>query len=114
MKPFIVKGSSLKENDYGHTKVTDVFNSPDFSDFSVAKVRKVGDDIKLGFDKESDSAYYVLEGKGACIIEDKKFEVEKGDLIFLPRGTKYKNLNGLTLLAISFPRFERSKRVYLE
>ncbi|MDP3742145.1 MAG: cupin domain-containing protein [Candidatus Micrarchaeota archaeon] len=114
MKPLIIRGKDLKENDYGHTKVIDVLNSPDFPNFSIAKVRKVGDDIKLGFDTESDVAYYVLEGKGNCVIDGESYVIEKGDLVFLPRGTKYKNLKGLTLLAIASPRVDRSKRVYLE
>ena len=114
MKSLIIRGKDLKENDYGHTKVTDILNSPDFPKFSIAKVKKVGDDITLGFDTESDVAYYVLGGKGNCVVDGETHYIEKGDLVFLPKGTKYKNLKGLTLLAIASPRFERSKRVYLE
>ena len=43
----IIKASELEEKEYGDTKVTDIINSPDWP-FSVAKVRKTGDDIKTG------------------------------------------------------------------
>lgn len=112
MKPIIIRAKNLKENDFGDTKVTDILNTKKFLKFSVAKVRKVGDDIKMGLDTESDVAYYVLEGEGTCVIEDKKYHIKKGDLVLIPRGTKYKNLKGLTLLAIAFPRFDRKKRIY--
>jgi len=68
----------------------------------------------MGYDKDSDVAYYVLEGKGKCIINKKVFVAKKGNLIFIPKGTPYKNLKGLTLLAIASPRFERKKRRYIE
>lgn len=114
MKPRIIRADELKENDYGDTKITDILNNEDFPQFSIAKVRKVGDDIKLGLDQDSYTAYYVLEGEGICIIEDKEYNIKKGDTVLLPPGTKYKNMKGLTLLAISSPRFDRKRRIYFE
>ncbi|NQZ84744.1 MAG: cupin domain-containing protein [Nanoarchaeales archaeon] len=107
----IIKGNSLIENDHGDTKTTKIF---DCEVFNIAKIRKIGDDIKTGYDTESDVAYYVLEGKGKCVIKNKEYEIEKGDLIFYPKGTPYKHLKGLTLLAIANPPFDRKKRVYIE
>ena len=114
MEPKIIRADELKENDYGDTKVTNILGIKGFSKFDIAKIRKVGDDIKLGLDTESDVAYYVLEGEGKCVIEDEEYTIKKGDLVFLPHGTKYKNLKGLTLLAISSPPFDRAKRKYFE
>lgn len=113
MKYKIIRADDLKEKDFGDTKVTDIINEEDIR-FSIAKVRKIGNDIKLGFDKESDVAYYVLEGEGICVINGKKYFLKKGDCIFYPKGTKYKHLMGVTLLAIALPRFDRAKRVYVE
>jgi len=109
----IIRSKNLKENDYSATKVTDIINSEEWP-FSIAKVRKVGDDIKTGFDTESDVAYYVLEGEGKCVINGEEKNIKKGDCVLMKKGTKYKNLKGLTLLAISFPRFDRNKRKYTE
>ncbi len=114
MKSKIIKSNELKEKNYGDTRVTDILNTKEFSKFSIAKVRKIGDDIKLGYDSESDVVYYVLEGKGKCVINGKEYFLKKGDAVFLPKGTKYKNLKGLTLLAIASPRFNRNKRKYLD
>ena len=114
MKPKIIRSNDLKENDYGATKVTDILNTKESPKFSIAKIRKAENDIKLGFDKESDVAYYVLEGEGDCVINNKKYHVKKGDCLFYPKGTKYKHLKGLTLLAIASPPFDCKKRVYVE
>jgi len=102
MKPKIIKQEDLKEQTFGPTKVKNILNTSEFPKFSIAKI---------GFDPESDLAYYVLEGEGKTLIEDKEYLVKKGDLIFIPKGTKYKNFGGLTLLAISSPPFSRDKRV---
>ena len=112
MQPKIIRSEDLKEEDYGDTKVTTILNSEEWS-FSVAKVRKIGDDIKTGHDP-SDVIYYVLEGEGICVIDSKEHKIKKGDCIVYPKGTKYKHLKGLTLLAISTPRFDRTKRIYVE
>lgn len=113
MKPKIIKSESLKENNYGDTRVTNVLDSKDWP-FNLAKVRKIGDDIKTGYDTVSNVAYYVLEGKGACILNGKRYNIKKGDCVLSPKGTKYKNLKGLTLLAIAYPPFDRKKRAYVE
>ena len=107
----IIRSNKLKEKSFGATKVTDILKT---KKFNIAKVRKTGDDIKLGYDKESNVAYYVLEGKGTAVINGKKYHIKKGDCVFYPKGTKYKHLKGFTLLAISCPPFDRKKRVYVE
>jgi len=114
MKPKIIRANKLKENDYGATKVTDILNSKEFPKFNIALVKKIGNDVKTGYDMESDVAYYVLGGEGDCIINGKKYHLKKGDCVLYPKGTKYKHLKGLTLLAIASPPFDRKKRVYTE
>lgn len=113
MKFKIIKSKDLKENDYGDTRITDIINKKGIK-FSIAKVRKIGDDIKIGYDTKSSVAYYVLKGGGIAIVNGKKYKLKKGDCVFYPKGTKYKHLKGLTLLAISYPPFDRKKRVYVE
>lgn len=110
-EPIIIRADQLKENDHGATKTTNILST---KILSLAKVRKVGDDIKLGYDTKSDVAYYVLDGEGDCVIDGKKNHLKKGDCVFYPKGTKYKHLKGLTLLAIASPPFDRKKRIYVE
>jgi len=109
----IIRSKDLKENNYGDTKVINIINEKGI-EFSIAKIKKVGDDIKTGYDKESNVAYYVLEGEGYAVINGKKYKIKKGDCVFYAKGTKYKHLKGLTLLAIAYPPFDRKKRVYVE
>ena len=111
MKFKIIKSEELKENDYGSTKTANILKT---KKFSIARVRKISNDVKLGYDTESDVAYYVLEGNGDCIINNKKYHLKKGDCVFYPKGTKYKHLEGLTLLAVASPPFDRKKRKYVE
>lgn len=114
MNPMIIRAADLKENDYGHIKLSNIINDEDYGKFSLALSKQIDDNIKLGADSESDTAYYVLEGSGKYIIEGREFTLDKGDTIFLPSGTKYKSLKGLTLLIVSSPRFDRAKRKYFE
>ena len=114
MKPKIIRADTLRETDHGDTKTTTIVNNEGWPFFSLAKVRKIGNNINLGYDKESNCIYYVLEGEGECVIEGKTYHLKKGDCVIYPQGTKYKHLKGLTLLAISSPRFDRAKRVYVE
>src|SRR3989344_792002 len=103
MKPIIMRAKDLKGND---------FNSNEFEKFSIALV-KHNSNSRLGLDPESDVAYYILKGKATWIINNKEYLVSKGDLVFLPKGTKYKKkTKNLLMLAISSPRFDRKKRVY--
>lgn len=113
MKPQIIRGDEIKKNDFRSIEVQNLIDDEAYKNLSVAKVKIKGDQ-KLGLDQESDTAYYVLEGDGKFFIEDDEFTVKKGDLVFIPRGIKYKDAGDLTLLAISTPRFDRDKRVRLE
>lgn len=112
MKPRIIHSSDVDEKDFGRKKVRDIINQKGWP-FSIAIVEKT-DKTKVGYDKESNLVYYVLKGKGTSIINGHKYAVKEGDFIISPKGTKYKNSKGLTLLAISYPRFDRKKRVYAE
>jgi mannose-6-phosphate isomerase-like protein (cupin superfamily) len=114
MQPKIIRGNKIAAKKYGHTIVYDILNSKNWPYFSVAKVKKIGNDIKLGYDTQSEVVYYVLAGKGKCVINGKEYILQKGDCVIYPKGTPYKHLKGLTLLAIASPRFDRSNRKYVE
>ena len=107
----IIRAEELKEEDHGDTKTTNILKT---NIFNIAKIRKIGDNIKLGYDTESDVAYYVIDGEGDAVINGEKIHLKKGDCVFYPKGTKYKHLKGLTLMAIATPPFDRSKRRYVE
>ena len=114
MKPKIIRAEDLEEKTFGGTKVTNILDEDQWPYFNLAKIVKVGDDIKTGYDTESNVVYYVLEGEGTCVLDKEVHRIKKGDCIVIPKGTEYKNLKGLTLLEITSPRFSRDKRVYGE
>ena len=105
----IIKSKDVNEENFGSIKVQNILAEENYDKFSVAKVEIIGEQ-KFGLDTESDLAYYVLEGKGKFYIEDEFFDVEKGDLVFIPKNTKYKDEGNLILLAVAVPKFDRNKR----
>lgn len=105
-----IKAEDVGESDFGSVKVSNLLSEESYDKLSIARV-KIGGEQKLGLDQESDTAYYVLEGTGKFFVEDEEFSVKKGDLVFIPKKTQYKDAGDLTLLAISVPKFDRSKRV---
>ncbi len=113
MKPKIIRARNLKEKDFGSKKIIDLLDTKDYPKLSINIVKHVEDSPRAGVDTESDVAYYVLEGSGKITIEDEEHLLKKGDLAFIPSGTKYKKTKGLTLLAIASPRFDRNKRRYI-
>ncbi|MFA5174509.1 MAG: cupin domain-containing protein [Candidatus Pacearchaeota archaeon] len=109
MKAKHIKSEDIQENDLGAIKVQNLLNNPDYARFSIAKVKLTGQQ-KFGLNSESDLAYFVLEGEGKFFVEDKEFYAKKGDLVYIPKNTKYKDSGNLTLLAVSSPRFDGDKR----
>jgi mannose-6-phosphate isomerase-like protein (cupin superfamily) len=113
MEPTHIKSEDVEVNDFGVIQVQDLLNAPGYEDFSVAKVILTGEQ-KFGSNPECDVAYFVLEGEGTFFFEDKEFSVKKGDLVFIPKNTKYKDSGDVTLLAISSPRYDGEKRESIE
>ena len=109
MKPQIIRSEDVKEEDFGPIKVKVLFNTEDYEQLSFATIDVVGDQ-ELGWDIGSDTFYYVLEGEGTFFIENEPHNVKKGDLVCIPKGTKYKDTVGLRLLGVATPRFDRDRR----
>lgn len=65
----------------------------------------------------SDRVYYVIDGKGEFVINDKIFEVKKSDVIIVPKNTpyNYKTKKGvLKLFLVHIPAFDPIHEVQLE
>lgn len=111
-----IKSQELLSNDFGNIIVKDLLNEESSEDLSIAEVY-LKDNLegkqRFGLNKVSDIFYYIVEGKGKFFIEDEIIEVNKGDLICIPKNTKYKDEGELKLLAISSPRFSPENHVRL-
>jgi len=105
-----IKSEEVEKQDFGSVRVQNLLSDQNYKKLSVAIVEIVGEQ-KFGLDQESDTIYYVLDGTGKFFIENNEFDVKEGDLIFIPKNTKYKDSGDLQLLAIATPKFDRSKRV---
>lgn len=62
----------------------------------------------------SDRIYYVIEGKGEFIINDKIVPVEKTDVVIVPKKTPYDYRGNLKLFLVHVPAYDESYEVKLE
>jgi mannose-6-phosphate isomerase-like protein (cupin superfamily) len=60
----------------------------------------------------------VLEGSGEMTLGEKKFEIKKGDVVFIPKNTihavKTKGKVPLKVLSIQAPNFDGKDRIFIE
>ena len=105
-----IKSENVEVNDFRNIAVKNLFNEKTFEKLSIAKVQIKGNQ-DFGLDKKSDIFYYVLNGQGRFFIEDQIIEVKEGDLVYIPKNTRYKDEGNLKLLAISSPRFDSDNYV---
>ncbi len=64
--------------------------------------------------EKSDFLYYILEGSGTWIVEDREFEVRSGDVVVVPAGKRFWFRGNLKQICITAPawdeRYERHIR----
>lgn len=56
--------------------------------------------------EKSDFLYYVLEGSGTWVVEDREFEVRAGDVIVVPSGKRFWFRGNLKQICITAPAWE--------
>ena len=108
----IVNENNIQEFTFANVQVKELFNSDDPS-VSIANIRLSGKNEKnknIG----SDMFYYVTEGEGMFVINDKKYPVSKGSLVCIPMGAVYQDSGNLTMLSISVPKFNRESAVIVK
>lgn len=61
---------------------------------------------------------YVLEGNGEMMVGDKKFNVKRGDVVFIPKGTvhslKVMSKTPVKVISVQSPMFDGKDRVMVE
>ncbi len=50
--------------------------------------------------------YYILEGKGEFIIEDKKYKVEAGDAVIIPPNTRFYYIGHMKQILVTAPAWD--------
>ena len=56
--------------------------------------------------EKSDFIYYILEGSGTWVIEDREFKVKTGDVIIVPAGKRFWFHGNLKQICITAPAWE--------
>lgn len=113
MKAKIIRANEGKIQDFGNMKLKEMLDYPEWP-FSVNWIERTSDETREGWENEQTVAFYALEGEGTVIVDGEEQNLSKGDLVAFPKGVRWKFLKGLTLLAISHPPYDRTKRKYSE
>ena len=75
-------------------------------------------EVKLHKHLTHSETIYVVEGTGKMQLGDKKIEIKKGDVIFIPENTPHSvfvnSEKPLKVLSIQSPEFDGKDRVYMD
>jgi len=111
--PVVIKANQTAEVPVGVIKVKELLSRHDSSQMSVSIVDLDGDNT-LGRNTRTDAAYFVLDGQGTFTLGvDGRldvYEVQAGDLVFIPKGVMYKDTGRMKLLAINTPAYDPEAR----
>ena len=113
MNAKIIKANDGQIQDFGNMKLKNMLNGPEWP-FSINWIQRTSNETKEGFESDQTVAFYILEGSGVVVVNGETNQISKGDIVAFPRGVRWKFMEGVTLLAISNPPYDRSKRKYTE
>ena len=102
-KPQIIRKNKVQEVDKG-ILVVRPYQIEGYDEIGVAHVTKKSD--VSDFYPDNDLLDYVLKGSGTVTLNGEVYTVQEGDLVFIPRGTKFKWSGGVELLAIVTPQLD--------
>ena len=77
----------------------------------------VKDKVRLHKHAVHSEHVYVLKGKGEMVLGEERFEVKKGDVVFIPEGTPHAvRVTGgvLKVISIQSPEFKGKDRIFLD
>ena len=60
---------------------------------------------------KSDRAYYILKGKLVLKSKNKRFVAEKGDILFIPKNTRYQFQGTFEAVLINSPAFKKENEI---
>jgi len=85
----------------------------DFPDMSCAYIIVTGTHGKIKNIK-SNRIYFVIEGKGEFIVNDKSIQARTGDVVIIPKNTPYDFKGDMRLFLVSSPAFDPKADIKLE
>ena len=109
----LIKEEDIPEQEYEALDLRMLLNEESYG-LSFTKMKLNTGDPSFTLNKGSDLYYYILEGEGHISFETERIPVKKGDLIVIPKNTKYRDEGDITILGIASPRFSSRDTVYLD
>ncbi len=106
----IIKYLDANKKERGPMKITEYKMSPNFSG---ALIEIDGHHGKIKCLKE-DRIYFIIEGNGKFIINDKEETVSDNDLVFIPKNTSYDIIGKLKYFLICSPEFNPKDDISLD
>jgi mannose-6-phosphate isomerase-like protein (cupin superfamily) len=101
----IVKNNEIDFVSRDNMDIKILTKAVDFENASAALIKVKGQHGKTK-SAISDRLYYVVEGEGSFQIEDKEYDVAKGDLIIVPKNTVYDFWGSMSLFLVHVPAFK--------
>ncbi len=106
----IIKAKDSKYKEAGPMKINE-YNIN--KNFSGALIKMNGNHGKVKCIAE-DRIYFVVDGKGKFVIDEKEHDVGKHDVVFVPKNTPYNIIGKMTYFIICSPAFDPSHDIYLK
>jgi mannose-6-phosphate isomerase-like protein (cupin superfamily) len=109
-----IKEEDVQLKSFDELELQMLMNDPSNDSISFTKMKLKGGDTSFTLNKGSNLYYYILDGEGAISFDKERIKVKKGDLIVIPKNTKYRDEGNMTILGIASPRFKSGDTVYLD
>lgn len=118
----LVQGQSQFQRSACKMKPTEAFDNihvqPLMSDEKASSfVIWIKKEVKLHKHLHHSEHVYVLKGKGEMLLGNQKFDVSKGDVVFIPMDTPHSvkvKRGTLKVISVQAPRFVGKDRIFLE
>lgn len=99
----VINEKNIRELSFSKVKVKNLLENNNPS-ASVSKISLNGENEKCK-NNESDIYYYIIKGEGLFYINNKKYPVAEGCLVYIPKNAIYQDTGNLEMVAFSTPKF---------
>lgn len=107
-----IKGNGVESEEWGSLIVQRLLNDEGHQ-ISFAKM-ELRAPQRTSLNRKSDIYYYILKGEGTFTFDENRIEVKEGDMVYVPKNTKYRDAGEMTMLGIAIPRFDPKETVYFD
>lgn len=105
MKAAVVKQSEVAVKKFDTISVKEIFNEKGVENMSAAIIKLDGKNRSVK-NKKCNSFYYIIKGNGKFNLDGIEYEVEEGDIVYIPKETTYFDEGKMTMISFCNPRFD--------